>query len=61
MIISCKGYKYIPFESIEMKLESNDKIKNLKKEIELLKNKNKKLEIENYLLKKSRRLNEKLL
>jgi hypothetical protein len=26
-----------------------------------LKNKNKKLEIENYLLKKSRRLNEKLL
>lgn len=55
MVVSYKGYKYIPFEYIEMKLDSTDKIKNLKKEIELLKNKNKKLEIENYLLKKARK------
>lgn len=58
MVVSCKGYKYIPFEYIEMKLDSTDKIKNLKKKIEILKNKNKKLEIENYLLKKARKENE---
>ena len=59
MELDYRSYKYIPIECIEDKLKDLDKIKELKEQIKVEKNKKKilldkinNLDIQNYLLKK---------
>ena len=49
---SYTDYVLIPFEMILDKCKDQDKIRNLKLEIKLLKDKLKNLEIQNYILKR---------